>query len=360
MLDVLVAGAGPAGVALSGACARLGLRTGLVAPRPDAAWPTYGMWADETGLPGTRVPAWAGRLLDRDYLVLDNAAARTALSHPGVAVVADRVRAVHRAGSGYRVRLASGRTLDAGVVVNATGPRAARIAQTAFGVVLPPGEADAGTAVVMDWTPAPGYAGAWPTFRYAVPVADGVLVEETSLAHRPGLPIAELRARLAARLGRSLAGLRTETVRVPLDGGLPRRGPIVPFGAAAGLVHPATGYSVADAVRLAPRLAHALATGADPWPVLWPTRARAVYALRRKGLRTLLALTPAQVPEFFALFFALPEHLQRAYLSGRADLPGTTAAMAAMFRAAPRPLRTAMLGVQRSMPRRAPSGRSTS
>jgi lycopene beta-cyclase len=367
VLDVLIAGAGPAGVALAGACARLGLRTALVAPRPDAPWPTYGMWADESDLPGFRVRAVAGgRELARDYLVLDDAAARAVLSHPDVEVIADRVRAVHgvggiAAGSGranaarrparHRVCLAGGRVAEARVVVNATGPRADRTAQTAFGVVLSPDEADAGTAVVMDWTPAPGFADRWPTFRYAVPVPDGVLVEETSLARRPGLPVAELRARLAARLGVSpagrlgvsLAGRRTETVRIPLDGGIPRRGPIVPFGAAAGFVHPATGYSVADAVRLAPRLATAFATGDDPWRVLWPARARAVHALRRKGLRTLLALTPEQVPEFFDLFFALPDRLQRAYLSGREDLPGTAAAMAAMFRAAPRPLRAAML-----------------
>ena len=352
MLDVLVAGAGPAGVALAGACARLGLRTGLVAPRPDAPWPTYGMWADETDLPGTRVPAWAGRLLQRDYLVLDNTAARTALSQPDVETVADRVRAVHRDGPRFLATLASGRTIVAGVVVNATGARPDWTAQTAFGVVLSVEEAAAlvppDTAVVMDWTPAPGFAGSWPTFRYAVPVPDGVLVEETSLARRPGLPVAELRARLAARLGLSLTGRRTETVRVPLDGGLPRRCPIVPFGAAAGLVHPATGYSVAAAVRLAPRLADAFATGTDPWRVLWPPRTRAVHALRRKGLHTLLALTPLQVPEFFDLFFALPVHLQRAYLSGRDDLAGTVAAMAALFHAAPRPLRTAMLSLRRS------------
>lgn len=347
MLDVLVAGAGPAGVALAGSCARLGLRTALVAPRPEAPWPTYGVWADETDLPGTRVRAVAGTTaLARDYLVLDNPAARAALSHPDVDVIADRVRAVHPVG-GYRVELASGRVRHAGVVVNATGSRAGRTAQTAFGVVLSPEEADADTAVVMDWTPPPGFAGGWPTFHYTVPVPDGVLVEETSLARRPGLPVAELRARLAARLGTAgltLDGRRTETVRIPLDGGLPRRGPIVPFGAAAGLVHPATGYSAADAVRLAPALAAAFAAGTDPWRVLWPLPARAVHALRRKGLRTLLALTPAQVPEFFALFFALPAHRQRAYLSERDDLAGTAAAMAALFRAAPSPLRAAMLG----------------
>ena len=77
--------------------------------------------------------------------------------------------------------------------------------------------------------------------------------------------------------------------------------------------------------------------------VLWPARARLVYRLRRRGLATLLSLTAAEHEEFFDLFFALPDRHQRAYLSGRADLDGTAAAMAAMFRAAPARLRRKMV-----------------
>jgi lycopene beta-cyclase len=68
-----------------------------------------------------------------------------------------------------------------------------------------------------------------------------------------------------------------------------------------------------------------------------------VYRLRRRGLATLLSLTAAEHEEFFDLFFALPDHHQRAYLSGRADLAGTATAMAAMFRAAPTHLRRKMI-----------------
>jgi lycopene beta-cyclase len=68
-----------------------------------------------------------------------------------------------------------------------------------------------------------------------------------------------------------------------------------------------------------------------------------VYRLRRRGLSTLLSLTAAEHEEFFDLFFALPDRLQRAYLSGRADLAGTTAAMAALFAAAPAHLRRKMI-----------------
>ncbi len=100
MIDVLVVGAGPAGWALADACARLGLRTSLVAPRPDALWrPTYGMWLDETAaLPlgarwvtaRARVQAGGSRWLARSYAVLDNESVRSALTHPEVSVVEGR------------------------------------------------------------------------------------------------------------------------------------------------------------------------------------------------------------------------------------------------------------------------------
>lgn len=351
MVDVLVAGAGPAGWAVAAACARLGLRTALVAPRPSVRWPaTYGLWADEVPLlpAGTRyvaahprVHAGGERQLPRDYAVLDNESLRAGLAHPEIEVREGRL-ADHRAG--------------AKVVVDATGAHRpgehGRAEQTAFGVVvsaevaaplLGPGE-----AVFMDWrAPAPGPA----TFLYAIPLPDGrALLEETSLAARPGLGTAELRARLLTRLaghGIDPAGAQVDHVRFPLDRPARRPG-VVPFGAAAGLVHPATGYSVADSLRLAPEVARAVHRAGPARArraalrVLWPPAARAVHLLRRAGLATLLALPPDRTAEFFALFFDLPPRLQRAFLSERDNLPETVAAMATMFRRASPPLRRAM------------------
>ena len=58
MIDVLVAGGGPAGWAVAAACARLGLDTELVDPAPDRRWyPTYGSWRGE--LPHDTDPAVA-------------------------------------------------------------------------------------------------------------------------------------------------------------------------------------------------------------------------------------------------------------------------------------------------------------
>ncbi|MFL6122958.1 lycopene cyclase family protein, partial [Actinophytocola sp.] len=150
--------------------------------------------------------------------------------------------------------------------------------------------------------------------------------------------------RLHARLG-PLAG-PVARVRFPLDVTPPplRASGAVPFGAAAGLVHPTTGFSLADTFRLAPAVASAVRGGHRAVRrVLWPVRARVVYRLRRRGLSTLLSLTAAEHEEFFDLFFALPDRLWRAYLSGRADLAGTTAAMAALFAHAPAHLRRKMI-----------------
>jgi lycopene beta-cyclase len=98
-------------------------------------------------------------------------------------------------------------------------------------------------------------------------------------------------------------------------------------------MHPATGFSVADALRLAPAVADALAAGGVPAAQrrIWPARAVAVHRLRRIGLEALLRMPPDAVPGFFETFFALPERHRRAYLSGRDDLAGHLAAMGALF-----------------------------
>lgn len=373
MTDVLVAGAGPAGWALAGACARLGLDTALVDPAPDRPWrATYGAWCAE--LPDELAPTVAasgrasaigtvGHELEWDYAVLDNNALREQLAPPGVRVRTGLVRP----GDDHR----------AAVLVDATGQRRSLLGgartppaaeQTAVGVVVDAGVAaplvEPGRALFMDWRPHHGERG-WPSFLYGVPVAQGrVLLEETSLARRPGLSLAVLRRRLRARLaahGIDAGDRAEERVRFVLDTPLPprraRSGPVVAFGAAAPLIHPATGFSVAAALRLAPRLATALRDnldGAGPnrgrrdpagraaaaaWQTVWSRRALAVHGLRRAGLEALLAMPPQQVPGFFDVFFELPPPHQWTYLTAREDLAGMAGAMSALFAAAPWPLR---------------------
>jgi lycopene beta-cyclase len=372
---VLVVGAGPAGWAIAWRCAERGLTTVVVDPRPYGPWrATYGLWADQcaAALPaGSAVvesAMWAGgRRLARRYAVLDNDSVVAAYRGTGVSAIADRVVSAH---CGFddvtTVRLGSGRTVLAGLAIDASGSRRVlsggrapgeRVEQTAFGLLLPAAAAapvvSAGEGDFMRWD----MADPAPTFLYAVPLPGGrVLLEETSLARRPGMAVGELRAKLTRRLAAAgvepAPGGATEVVRFAVDLPLPRRRRgVVAFGVAAGMMHPATGYSVGDSLVTAPTVADVIA---DTFPrggpaaakaahaAVWPPAARVVRLARLAGLRGLLALPPTRVPEFFDLFFALPEELQRAYLSGRADLPGTTAAMTAMFRAAPAGLRRPM------------------
>ncbi|SDM18580.1 lycopene cyclase family protein [Allokutzneria albata] len=379
MLDVLVAGAGPAGSALAKATARLGLRTAVVDPAAGRPWrATYASWADElpAGVPlafrseRTRAAALTEHVVDRSYAVIDNEALRADLDDERIAVHQARAVKAHHDRDATTVLLDNEDRIRAGVVVDATGSQQALLGttrrrtpaeQSAVGVVIPlreQGFVDKGEALFMDWREK--HEGR-PSFLYAVPLNDDeVLLEETSLADRPAMSHRELRDRLVDRLRRNGIPLhgneRWERVRFPMDDPLPRPQRVVPFGAAAPFVHPATGYSVAGSLTLAPRLAQALALGLDEgeasragWRTVWPTQALAVHGLRRVGLRVLLGLSAADVPRFFEAFFLAPTHLQNRYLAGRCDLPGTLRAMTAVIGAAPPALRARVAALAMGM-----------
>lgn len=381
--DVLVVGGGPAGRALAAESALRGLRTVLVDPTPDAPWRvTYGCWAGElpAGISSSvvataargRAFALTGHDLGRDYLVLDVPALRAhldSLLHRGGATILPG-RAIAMAGPGT-VELADGSRVRGRVVVDAggrrqplrarTGPERPVAEQTAYGVVVDEAVAAAvvapGEALFMDWRPDHGEPG-WPTFLYAVPLGGGaVLLEETSLARRPGLPVPVLRRRLFARLARHgiapPSDAPVERVLFPVDSPRHRTPGVLGFGAAAPLVHPASGFSVATALTLAPAVADAVAahlpagrraalTAAEA--VVWPAAARAVHRFRRIGLEALLRMPPGEVPGFFEVFLGLPDRHRWAYLTQRDDLPGTVATMNALFARAGWTLRRRLVG----------------
>ncbi len=324
-----------------------------VDPHPWAPWrATYGAWTDELpeGAPCAATvgspAAWTShrQVITRAYSMLDTQALQHSLDLSAVEVLADTATADGQC-------LADGAPLRARIIIDARGASGSgRTQQTAYGVVVDRSSAlpvlDGADALFMDWRTDHGARRDEPaSFLYAVPVgADHVLLEETSLARRPGLGVdilaQRLRTRLAAR-GLQLRGDEpVERVRFALNTPLPRREwmgrtpSVVRVGAAAPLVHPASGYSVAAALRLAPQIAAIIAAGgtaADVQRLIWSRQARAVHALRLRGLRSLCALSPPEVPAFFAAFFALPVALQRSYLSGREDLAGTATAMRAVL-----------------------------
>lgn len=367
-MDVLVVGGGPAGLALAGACGQRGLVTGLLDPSPQRPWTaTYGMWSRElpADLPPSVVAARAaGRAialteheLGWDYAVLDVPALHTHLAAQLAGVQLHAGRAVGSPQRGV-VTLADGSQLRASVVIDAGGrvrpldPTSSPqtpAEQTAYGVILDsaltapltaPGE-----ALFMDWRADHGETG-WPTFLYVVPLGGGqVLVEETSLARRPGLPLSTLRRRLHARLAHhgiaAPKDSRSEKVSFPVDAPRHRGRGVLGFGAAAPLIHPATGFSVAASLRLAPQVADALAAHLPAEPdaalaaaqdIVWPRSARIIHRFRRIGLEALLRMPPSDVPAFFEQFFDLPESHRWTYQTARDDVPGTIAAMNALFR----------------------------
>lgn len=367
-MDVLVVGAGPAGMALAAQCNRRGLCTGLVDPAPHRPWTaTYGMWAGElpADLPDAVVAARAaGRVyavtehhVGWDYAVLDVPALHAHLADQLTDV---RIHAGRVVGSPQRgvVALADGTWLRAQIVVDAGGrwrptdPVSLRnppAEQSAYGVIVDEDTAaplvTPGEALFMDWRPDHGEDG-WPTFLYGVPLGDGqVLLEETSLARRPGLPVATLRRRLHARLARHgvtpADDARSEKVWFPVDQPRHDGHGTLGFGASAPLIHPATGFSVAASLALAPAVASALATHLSDGPhkalaaahrTVWPPSAVAIHRLRRIGLEALLRMPAEDVPVFFEKFFAMPEHHRWTYLTARDDVRGTAAAMGCLYR----------------------------
>lgn len=371
--DVAVAGDGPAALALAAACTAVGLRATAVGER--TPWTaTYGTWVDdveayadtlgavspiEVVLPGRRIA------LQRSYGVFDNTRLRARFD--GVDLLAARATGVRHHAWGS-VLLTTAGPLRTRLVVDATGAAPALLSprrgtasvprQTAYGLVLPhrPAEAGGEGSVLMDWRQPPGSAGP-PTFLYVLALADGRwLVEETSLARTPPLDLEVLRARLAARLGADLTATaeHVEQVSIPMAPGIPARGQaVVGFGAAAGYIHPATGYSVAASLRAAPRVAAGLAAAVpldDPWQrsltawnAVWPAEHRRARLLHDYGLGVLLRMSADELAGFFGAFFELPTEQWSAYLRIDTSVAAVSRTMTAMLRSVPWRLRRRLL-----------------
>ena len=378
-VDVIVVGDGPAGSALAAALRRVHVDVALVGP--DAAWAaTYTTWVDDLDgvalLDGAEV--WEHRF-DRIAVRLD----RTRIIERAYGVVDNHALRDHLRRDVHHVRGVIGRPHEttARLVVDATGwpsgcdgERSPPIEplgwQTAFGVVLPePPSGPLGQPTMMDFSdPGADIAGrtAVPTFAYSLPVAGGWLVEETVLTATPAVDPDALRPVLAARLEMTEQDLldaasATETVRIPMGAPPPpsdTTGP-VRFGAAAGMIHPATGYSIGSALRGAGRVAetiareldrtnHAASSGEaiDASPIrdaVWSPSARRTRHLHDYGHDVLLRLDRSGVQQFFGSFFDLPVETWSPYM--RIDTPPKQLAgvMTQMFAQAPWELRRRLM-----------------
>ena len=370
---MVVVGAGPAGWSIARALADRAVDVTVVAPDPFVPWTnTYGAWASELPYPEVigrryeRVSAFGARAheLHRVYALLDNERLADRLRRgAGVRLHAASVRSAGSVTGGHRVDLSDGACVEARIVVDASGAngslthrlpvRRGPAIQAAYGVVArcsqPP--VGPGECMLMDWRQPPGAARSDPTFCYILDLGeDWYLLEETSLARSPSLSQGELRRRLTARLGDrsvSITEIRAEeVVAIPMDLAVPSPQRVIAFGAAASLVHPATGYSVATSLRLAPVLARVLADGliagltatelaTAGWEAVWPERRRRARALQDYGAAVLQRFDAPATAAFFDEFFDLPADVWRHYLDPLTTVGDLTAVMRRVFAGVP-------------------------
>ena len=374
--DVAIVGSGPAGLALAGACERRGLTTVVIGE--DLPWTqTLGTWVDDLQAvedaepvanclrvrwPIVTVTGSVERLLYREYAVFDNAAL-AALFAPRQRVAATAT-GVTRSDDHHVVACADGSRVAARLVVDCGGARSTLLArhrrgavpvQSAYGVFTSEaGLVRPGSFTMMDWSMS--FAG-HPTFLFSMDLGDGrSLVEETSLVAGTDMAPEELRRRLLERLGRDSIEGEVENVSIPMGGRMPERSTtVVGFGAAAGYIHPVTGYSVAASLRAAPRVAEAAARSIgsglrgpalveEVWRAVWPADLLRTRALHDYGLAALQRLDAALIGEFFDAFFARPQADWADYL--RIDTPASriAAIMTGFFGAMPRHLRLRVMG----------------
>ena len=191
-----------------------------------------------------------------------------------------------------------------------------------------------------------------PTFLYALPHSDGTwLLEETALICEPLVPYSELERRLWLRLDRM--GIEVgkvhgvERCTIPMNVAVPAAdagGRVIPFGTAAGMVHPATGFLVARVLSTAPRLAAALGTGLSHSAdraiehgrsSVWPTDTARRHGLFRFGSTAMAGLSAKHTRAFFRAFFSMPDSFVRGFLGGTLPTSQMVAGMTTMFQRLP-------------------------
>lgn len=134
---------------------------------------------------------------------------------------------------------------------------------------------------------------------------------------------------------------------IPTGGPLPIASqPITAFGAAANLVHPATGYSIARSLRESPAMAQAMVTAMQEqptpraaaefvWQALWTQEKRRQASFHVFGMELLCQLDVANTSDFFETFFSLPSSYWKGFLASTLSSVDLLAFAMATFALAP-------------------------
>ncbi|MEL7143900.1 MAG: lycopene beta cyclase [Cyanobacteria bacterium J06643_4] len=394
MADVLVIGSGPAGLLMANALEQRGLKVeGLSPAAPDKPWPnTYGLWADELealGMEGFLWKRWQKTTaymgdktipLNRDYGLIDREKLQghwlSQSDNHGIKWHQGKAASVSHGASLSEVTDEQGNKYNARLVIDTSGHSPALIKrlptmkpvayQAAYGIVgkfsKPPVEPE--QMVLMDYRddflPAPEKK-LPPTFLYAMDLGSDIyFVEETSLAHVPGISMETLERRLKQRLAHRGVTI-TETHHVerclfPMNMPLPDlTQPVVGFGGAASMVHPATGYMQGALLRRGPELARAIAQSLEQgrtspkeaaqaaWQTLWPEARLRKHYLYSFGLENLMNFKTNDLQQFFTTFFGLEQSQWAGFLADTSTLPEIVQAMLVLFGRTSNPVRWGLM-----------------
>ncbi|WP_320664258.1 lycopene beta cyclase [Prochlorococcus sp. MIT 1223] len=406
-IDALVLGCGPGALSIASALGKENLKVGILSEtEPHKPWPfTYGIWGEEVdqlGLSDLLEHRWSNTVSffgegskhkgnnknfptnhARDYGLFDkvklqqywiNQCKKFLVTwHIGKAIDLKVDTDIST------VTTSKGLELTARLIIDATGYKPAFLqipdegpiaVQTCYGIVgefsSPP--VDEGQFVLMDYRcdhltsnekleP--------PTFLYAMDFGSNkFFLEETSLGLAPPLSLEVLKSRLNKRLeyrGIKLTKLEYEELGVYLPMNMPIPSldqPILSFGGAAGMVHPASGYLVGSLLRRAPVLAKAIAKSMEEksnspekiaqegWKALWPKELIKKKALYTFGLEKLMRFEESQLREFFIQFFKLPNNQWYGFLTNTLSLNELINSMWSMFKKAPWSVKWGLMAMQ--------------
>ncbi|KAF3324532.1 lycopene epsilon cyclase [Carex littledalei] len=377
VLDLVVIGCGPAGLSLAAESAKKGLNVGLIGP--DLPFTNnYGVWEDEfkdLGLESCIEHVWKDTIvyLDSDKpIFIGRAYGRVhrdflheelvkRCCESGVKYLNSRVEKIVESNNGCSLvvceeeneipcrlaTVASGAASGRLLQYEVGGPRVS--VQTAYGVEVEVenNPYDPNLMVFMDYRDHEKKkdqfsfnAAGNPTFLYAMPMSSTrVFFEETCLASRDAMPFDLLKKKLMSRLDsmgiRVLKVYEEEWSYIPVGGSLPNTDQKnLAFGAAASMVHPATGYSVVRSLSEAPKYAsvlasilkkdsdfrHNLALQKTPipsmlaWKALWPQERKRQRAFFLFGLALITQLDIEGIRSFFLTFFRLPTWMWWGFL----------------------------------------------
>ncbi|CAI9759066.1 unnamed protein product [Fraxinus pennsylvanica] len=404
ILDLVVIGCGPAGLALAAESAKLGLNVGLIGP--DLPFTNnYGVWEDEfkdLGLERCIEHVWRDTIVyldDDDPIFIGRAYGRVSrhLLHEellkrcvesGVSYLSTKVENIVEASGGHRLvecegdivipcrlaTVASGAASGKLLQYEVGGPRVS--VQTAYGVEVEVenNPYDLNLMVFMDYRDCikrevQGLEAQYPTFLYAMPMSPTrVFFEETCLASKDAMPFELLRDKLMTRLEtmgvRIIKTYEEEWSYIPVGGSLPStEQKNLAFGAAASMVHPATGYSVVRSLSEAPKYASAIANilkqhhdknmlitagiteniSIQAWNTLWPQERKRQRAFFLFGLALILQLDTEGIRTFFHTFFRLPTWMSQGFLGSTLSSADLVLFAFYMFVIAPNDLRKSLI-----------------